>query len=683
MRYMQLTLNRIAAGLVGVAMVAGLAAAFAVQRAHAAELSFSELVELFIALEVIPADKADEARAVLAGQDTATPAAPATTMSCNFARNLTTGDTGADVMDLQKLLNSKGFAVSAAGAPGSAGMETQYYGPATAAAVAAMQTMYASEILAPLGLTTGTGYFGASTRAKANALCAAAPTTPEVPELPGEEEEEVTEEEDETTLSGEASLTAMSINTADEDEIEEGAEDAVVAETTYEFSDGDAMITRIDIVLVGSGDEQDPWDTFETASLWVDGEMVAEKSIDSRSDYLSDDDGSVRFTGLDIVAMEDEELDVQVAVTVQGSVDGTDDEEAWTVAVDAIRFVDGDDVTTTETSAFDIDDTAAFVIKDAGADDEIIVKTSTSDPDSSIIKVEDNAKSDWVTVFVFDLDTKDSVSDITLNNVYVTVDTTLDTLAYSTLVDDARIVIDGTTVDSTVSDVTDAASTTNAAVINFDVDGDVVIDAGDRVKAELQLRFKALDPSNEGARIQASVTSVNADAIDAEGADDLGIAQLSGAATGDVHQVMTTGIFAEIVSTDVDTKSNGTVDDSVGEFTIKFDVTAFEETYYISATNTAVFDIDILQAGTASTTASYSVAVSSTASKDGSSYRIDEGETETFTLVITYEPNYAANYSALLNSVDYGSSALASDDQTPTSASPAEDFETDPVYINA
>ncbi|MDP3882551.1 MAG: IPT/TIG domain-containing protein [Candidatus Staskawiczbacteria bacterium] len=44
------------------------------------------------------------------------------------------------------------------------------YGRGTAAAIAKFQEKYASEILAPYGLTKGTGYFGNSTRAKLNEL---------------------------------------------------------------------------------------------------------------------------------------------------------------------------------------------------------------------------------------------------------------------------------------------------------------------------------------------------------------------------------------------------------------------------------------------------------------------------------------------------------------------------------
>ncbi len=90
-----------------------------------------------------------------------------------WQRNLGPGDTGEDVKKLQQFLNERGFTVASSG-PGSPGNETTYYGSRTGAAVKQFQEAYASEILAPLGLSEGTPYFWTRTRAKANELCAQA-----------------------------------------------------------------------------------------------------------------------------------------------------------------------------------------------------------------------------------------------------------------------------------------------------------------------------------------------------------------------------------------------------------------------------------------------------------------------------------------------------------------------------
>jgi len=80
---------------------------------------------------------------------------------------------GADVLNLQKFLNSHGFLVSAKG-NGSPGHESNYYGTATARAVAKFQQKYAKDILTPYGLTKGTGIVGPTTLKKINALIAVA-----------------------------------------------------------------------------------------------------------------------------------------------------------------------------------------------------------------------------------------------------------------------------------------------------------------------------------------------------------------------------------------------------------------------------------------------------------------------------------------------------------------------------
>ena len=166
-----------------VATVVGLALVFAVafsltSTARAAALSQSQVDAIINLLVSFGADQAtiDNVRSALTGQptnngggNTGSNTGSGSCVPMVFTMNHQMGDRGGEVMNIQKFLNANGFQVAAAG-PGSPGNETDYFGPATKAAVIRFQNAYASEILAPVGLTAGTGYWGNSTRAKANAM---------------------------------------------------------------------------------------------------------------------------------------------------------------------------------------------------------------------------------------------------------------------------------------------------------------------------------------------------------------------------------------------------------------------------------------------------------------------------------------------------------------------------------
>jgi len=89
-----------------------------------------------------------------------------------FTRNHSMGNSGGEVMAIQKFLNSVDGTQLATTGAGSPGNETSYFGSITKAAVVKFQNKFAADILAPVGLSAGTGYWGPSSRAKANSLCA-------------------------------------------------------------------------------------------------------------------------------------------------------------------------------------------------------------------------------------------------------------------------------------------------------------------------------------------------------------------------------------------------------------------------------------------------------------------------------------------------------------------------------
>ena len=583
--------------------------------------------------------------AALSGTTTTAPAAGTYT----FTRSLTIGAQGADVTALQTYLISKGFAIPA-GATG-------YFGAQSASAVAAWQT---ANMISPAA-----GFFGPVSQAKYMSLMAAVVVPPVVPPTGTTTTGTTTAP---VTLGGEASLDKFEVDSASDDTVDEGAEEAEIGVFTVKFADGDAEISRLDVALTNNGDA---WDAFESVQLMVDGKVIAEVDASSKDDYLGDEDnGILRFSDLKIVAMEDEELEITVSATMQSNLDGTE-LGAWTIGATSLRFFDADAVATTEIGTLVTGDTDTFTIQVAGFDDEMLLKTSTNDPDATTLKVENNSKSDEYNVFTFDIDTKDSTNDIDVSEVTVTVLTTV--ASYNTLVDDAELVIDGVVIDDVT--VGTGSTTPGLTTLTFDVSEDVTINAGDRVEAKLMLTFKSLALANEGATVKASVTAVNG-----EGAETV---NSTGTVVGDEHTLRTSGISSELdtVSSVVTVVEAAGVND-YATYKVSVDVTAFEQDVYIS-TNPATSTFYALEngAGVPAVAGSRTPTLSSTGEENAGFFEINEGETETITLEVTYIPGAANTVARLaLTSIVFNDAPSMVTPQT-WAASPATTYRTGTVTI--
>lgn len=558
--------------------------------------------------------------AALKGDTATTPKADSA--ACTFTRALTVGSQGADVKCLQDYLTPKYFT--------NAGGSTGYFGSVTAAAVAAWQTAN--------GVTPAAGYFGPVSQAKYTALMA---TTPDTDDSDSDDEDT-----DSAELSGEASLDNVEVaDGEDADDVEEGSEDVQVAEITVEFADGDAMITRLDIALdatTDGNDDVDPWDTFEEVSLWVDGDEVAREDASDEDNYLDEDLGTMRFSGLDITAMEDEEVTIVVAVSVGNSVDGVSDGADWDVAATGLRFVDADDVTSTETSAFDLQtaassysaDSAEFTIDEAGAGDDLDLESSNEDPEATTFALDEDDNTEEA-IFAFDLSADDSDGDIDLNEVQVEVFVLGDGTSVDTLVNDFRLEIGDDSFDAE-----SYTGTGSSTILTFDIDGDVTVEADDMVTAMLYADFENMDNADlEGSQIYATTSAVG---IDAEGVEDVTVD--GGNITGETHTLRTEGLDVTKKQFDVNARTIDGSDNDYGEYEIEVDITAFGETLYIANTGVAAFTYQIENsAGSAVTnSAANFTATSSTISSDADVqsgyYRIDADETETFTFRVTVNP---------------------------------------------
>jgi len=164
--------TRFVAGLIGVAMAFALVIGGAVAPAQAA-LSSTQVDAIISLLTSFGADAAtitNVRTSLQGGTPTGTGSTGTVGTGYTFTRNLTVGDTGEDVKQLQMILNQDASTQIATSGVGSAGNETTYFGGLTKEAVIKFQNKYASEVLAPVGLAVGTGFVGASTRAKLNML---------------------------------------------------------------------------------------------------------------------------------------------------------------------------------------------------------------------------------------------------------------------------------------------------------------------------------------------------------------------------------------------------------------------------------------------------------------------------------------------------------------------------------
>jgi hypothetical protein len=416
--------------------------------------------------------------------------------------------------------------------------------------------------------------------------CVAAPMTEGEEGEEGSEEEE--EEETDMTLGGEGTLVTLEMDD-DESEASEGQEDVVVGVLTVEAENGDIEVARITFELDGTGNEEDDaWDVFTEVSLWVDGDKIASFEADDEDEYLDEDNGEFRFSNLDLVLEEDEEVEILVAVSVMNSVDGSDTpgNADWTIAATEIRYFDADGVAVTEqANDFELGDTESFSIVEEGTDDGADLESNSSNPDAATLLVdEDTDDSDEFVVHIFDIEVDNDSGDLEVGNVYATTTITNANPASAIaggqeeVLDGIFMTIDGETVEGEAvlgvtsgGDDEDAAITLNggstAVQYLFEFDQDVVLEGDEDYEVEITMVFKGQDGNYVNGVTVA--TEVNGSEWEVEGSanDD----ELDGTDSSETHTLATVVPVISDISTESsqdDPNNSGTIS---FEFTVEVD----------------------------------------------------------------------------------------------------------------
>lgn len=678
------------------------------QRASGSILA-SALVVLLAATLYVPTARAQsvsELQALVAqllAQITAQQGSGAVSTACPhvWTRPLSQGSSGADVLKLQQFLNSSADTRLAATGAGSPGMETQYYGPVTAAAVSKFQAKYRADILTPLGLSNPTGYFGASSMAKANALCVTgSPTTPGGSNGGNSGE-----------LRGGAGFLedVDYVSAINKEKVGEGEKNVDVIGLELEVDGGsDLRLTAIRVAFkensAGGSDDFD--DYAEEVSVWLDGDEVGSMDVDDMRESKGVWTGTISLDKSAVVRRGDVG-ELTIAVSALRNIDSSDlgsSNNDWRGGVTMVRYVDANGAAITESSLGDIisvnqlgSDGRAFHFDTfaSASGVELRLSESSDNPSAGTVHVDEDG-GDEVVLLVGELRGKGSDIEISkLRTTITPVGASVEEMAANFI-----LRIDGDEVATVrANDCLDEANDCSdddgqAATYVFD-DIDYILEKDDTVDFEIVVELLEFggDFSEEDS-LEALVSASDIEAEDESG-DDLSGSELRGTVSGEAIRFASSGLNVEMTKTTATILTNISSDssDDQGQYVMEFRVTAFEDTAWIrlnagSSTN-AVGDAlgvayTIENASNGDTVAdgtSYAVlARVSGGNVVGDYVRINAGQTATFRLTVYYDAAATGIYRAQMNQIGYNQNSAAAANRA-HALQPEANFDSESVQV--
>jgi len=598
--------------------------------------------------------------------------------------NLTVGARGASVTNLQKALIGGGFSIPA-GATG-------YFGAQTKTAVAAWQKS--------VGVAPAAGYFGAKSRAAFNLSCgeaagAGAGTGAGVAGCkPGDLFSSTTGQSCSATGTGTGTTGALagtdgtlddvtSLSQYSNEKVGEGQKAVTILGADVKASkDGDIALKSVKVSFDDSGVTGGAATRLNRylnkVSVYLGDAKVGSADVSEFTESGSTWSKVISLSG-DTAVKSGQTSKLYVKVDSATTIDSNDLVDTWKVELANIRYVDGAGVYSTDSTTGDLDSHGTQVLINyvsyaTASNTKLTVTTASDSPAKNIVPVDDVNNTDNVTLLKGRLKL-DGSSDALLKELPVTLDGGARNV--NALANTLTLKIAGQTYSKSVT----AASAT--ATITFD-NLDYTVKAGDTVNFEVLADLNNVDGATmyEGDVIKASVTTTNRDYMSIENAqgDQLSDSnEKSGTALGEYQELRTKGIGLKMISSNFSVAAGQSANDDLGTFTIRYSVTAFGDTAYVSSladaklsgVTTGKTSINVDRAGTA-TIGGTSVTLKNTTDTTLNAaglYEIQEGETNIFEVTTTVQlpaAGSAGQFRASLGGVSWTN--------TSTQAAPANTY---------
>jgi peptidoglycan hydrolase-like protein with peptidoglycan-binding domain len=503
------TTSKVVAAVVGFGLALSIFAAVGVTSASAQALTASQLIDLLISLNIIPADKAAAAKAAVNS-----------TASVTFTRDLTIGSQGADVSALQNALG-----VSPA---------TGYFGSITKAAVQKYQ--------ASKGIAT-TGYVGPLTRASLNgsgSVSTGGTTGGTSPVI-------------NSGVEGTITATKSSVSNST---VREGDSMKPVLGIKLEAKLSDINVQRVKIDLGTSTTIYTK--VFKTVYLTDDsGKILAQADLNSNTVVKDGTQYVLTLGGFSYTVAKDSTKYIWVKADAYSSIKDADQySRTITLVANGVRGVDGAGIDqyapgTAFSQSISLDTTLA---------DSATVKLSTNSANFKAADVvasggSDDDEADMVSLLAFDL--KAEKDNVLVTDIVATVAKTGSGAATAT----KAYLFDG----STQIDSEDINTTTGS--VTFD-DLDLWVNK-DSTKV-FTLKVDVRDADATASNISASVASGG---ITAENSQGSSVSSVSGSASGDTMVVRNAGILATLSGTPTISKTTNEANNiSTTSATVTFNV---------------------------------------------------------------------------------------------------------------